>query len=839
MGCFIGWLVLLGIGHKIPYLNLSLPLFLDLFFGATLLSTAHALKSLRSRVLITLIAFGLAVFQFISHGNSAFFFWWIGVLTTPRIDIVRNQAFLFRKLQPLLRKWNLVQPLLLRWLTKYFNVFVFLLLVAITFYFFRDALSLYFQGDEWYHFLKYQESVKKPWWFVYGLVRVFEKSNPLGFHMSPIHEWITLWLFHVYGLRFLPYIVTFLIVHSLNGFLVFLFAKQLTKNTVTSFIAALFFTISVSHQQAITWAAAAPATTLAVMWVLLCLIALFKFFESENKKQLYLSFFFLFLAVMTKETGLLLVPLVSLLYILHRRPRPLKFITELWGVWLSLGIFGAIRYFFAPVTVDATGAVFDLKLGLSTFRYFSFVLKGFSQLFLPSALIKELSIWITDMQFPFFNSEKLVQGTTYVNFVQGPAYELVSYCLSFIFLIILILLKPSKKVFGTALLVFLTGIVPLIGLTYVFPFWGYTPSIDSRHIYHLSIAAALLFSVAAVQIARLASQFFPSKRRTVAFAGLLMLMVGAWAIWQFSAIHTELEQLRPDAIQRKRIISSVMNSVGTPPQKMIIYVKSDHSYYGFATYMLPFQTAFSHMLPVLFSKTYNPDGIEYPHSFYGEEFLPTGGLVSQGYFEDQGFGLGFFLEKVPLIKTLEKYKYTTEMIYSFKYDGRTYDMAPTNKEFREEIQLLLSSREQFQNWKRYGTKEDLLSFQIDPSWTVTTAPGRYVVSDAQGVPILEIQVIQNTANANFSIYVGEQLYQGKKIATNYLTSYLTPDLDQPHIIIGADLDKDFFGVSGHNKNFYHFKVSNKKAAQLIFRTFEFVDAEADEISLPDAVTSTQ
>ncbi len=834
VGSFALWVAVSLLGNKVPYLNLSIPLFQNFFFGIFILSLISWLRDQKLKIILLISTFVFALFQLLTGQHFSFFYWWVGAMGLPTVDVLRNRVVLEKNLKPYLKTWSVFRPTLKAFITKHFNVVLFFSFLTTTFLFFQQSLSLYFQGDEWYHFQKYQESVNSPWWFIYGLVRVFQKSNPLGFHMSPVHEWITLWIFRIYGLHFLPYIVTFLIVHSFNSLLIYLFAKQVTKKNLTSFIAALFFTITMAHQQAITWAAAAPATTLAVMWVLLCLIFLFKFFESGNKRQLNFSFLFLLLSLMTKETGLMLVPIVAILYIFYRRPKPLQFVKDLWGVWFSLIIFGSIRYFFAPTTVDATGAKFDPVLGLSTFRYFSFALKGFSQMYIPSQLLLALSVWITDMQFPFFTAEKAVRGSTYVNFIQGPAYELISYCLSFIFLLILSWMKLPKKVLGVALLIFLSGIIPLIGLTYVFPFWGFTPSIDSRHIYHLSIAAALLFAVAIVQLATLLSSKASKAHRNTFYIVTLLLLLGGWSIWQYNSLQLELDQLRPDAIQRKKIVSAIQDSVGVPPKKMIIYAKSDHSYYGFATFMLPFQTAFSHMLPVLFSKTYNPKGLDYPQSFYGDNFLPTGGLVSQGYFEDQGYGLGFFLEKIPLIKILEKYNYGPDMVYAFNYNGTTYDMAPINKEFREQIQLLMDSRTQFKGWKRYGKQEQLFSFEVDPTWSVTSTSDSYLIKDKTGLPILDIQVIPNTPNDVFSLYVGQQSYQGNKIGTHYLTSYIVPDLDQPHIIIGPDLDKDFFGVSGHNKNFYHFKVSNKKEAERIFRTMEFVDAEGEEITLPTA-----
>jgi len=839
LGCFCVGLVLTLVGHKVPYLNLSLPLLQNLSFGLSVLGLLLTIRQQKLKIIGIVLTFAYSVFQLATGGHFWFFYWWIGALTLPSLDVVDHRNQIQKMIQPYWKNWIINQPKVASFLRRHHNILLLAALLTLTFFFFKVSLNLYFQGDEWYHFLKYQESVKSPWWYIYGLVRVFQKSNPLGFHMSPVHEWITLWLFRIFGLNYLPYIATFLILHAFNGFLVFHLVKLISKKMITAMVAALFFTVTVAHQQAITWAAAAPATTLAVMWVLLCLIFLFKFFKSRNSNQLNLAFLFMLLSLLTKETGLLLPPVVVILYVYFQRPRPLQFFTQLWGVWLSMIIFGSIRYFFAPIGVDATGAAFDPKLGLATFRFFSFALKGFSQLFVPSQLIKDLSIWITEMQFPFFNTEKAVQGSTYVNFVQGPAYELISYCLSFIFVIFLLVLKLPKKILGVSVLIFLSGIVPLIGLTYVFPFWGYTPLLDSRHLYHLSIAASFLFAVSFVKLSQLISGYAPKSHHKPIFSVTLFVLLLSWSVWQYRSIQVELSQLRPDAIQRKRIISSVLDSIGTPPKKMIVYVKSDHSYYGFATFMLPFQTAFSHMLPVIFSQTYNGKGLDYPPSFYGSDYLPTGGLVSQGYFEDQEYGLGFFLERIPLIKTLEKNNFSPDIVYAFTYNGETYDMAPINKEFREQIKLLIDPRTIFQSWKRYGQPKHLMSFQAEPSWTVTSTQSSYSVKDNVGQPILDIQVIPNTPNDVFSLYVGQQSYQGKKIGTNYLTSYLVPDLDQPHIIIGSDLDRDFFGVSGHNKNFYHFKVSNVKQAQLLFRTLEFVDAEAEEISLPDAVKDTQ
>ncbi len=716
--------------------------------------------------------------------------------------------------------------------------FALLIIIFITHY--HQIIDLYFQSDEWYFFRTYLESLRSMWWPFNGLVYGFYYPQKFGFHLSPILDFIYVLTFRIFGINQYLYLILYAIVHVINSFLLYTFVFQLSKNKKLSFISSLFFLLSVNHHQAYTWISAAPGTTLSVTFMILTLIYFFRFITTKKTKDIYLTSLFTLLALFIKETSLILIPALIIFYFLFYKRSVKSIIQDFKFIWIIVGVFIGMRIITTAsedVTQHKIVVIQDFIANVASvpiwdsitdlfYRYVTFTLKIFSQTYIPADRFLAFNGWFTEKQFPFFNQEAAVRGTTYLMFIQGAAYEFVAYIASLLMFIGISLLRPDKKLFTISFVLILSGVLPIVGITYMFPWWKYSSIIDSRHIYHIAIGGSIIFGLVAIRLSELIfskNQF----RRNV----LLTFIIVTWVYWQFFMIRQDLHNLLLDAKQRKIIIKTLQEKIPEPPKKMIIYTTSNKSYYGFGYWMLPFQTAFSHMLPELFGKPYNPNGHIYPQSFYGPTYLTTGGLVSQGYFEDDGYGIGYYLDEIALIKALEKYNYSADMVYAFDYDGDAYILKDKTTEFRQRINEKLEDRKQFKQWKRISNMSQRLSFQVDPNWVVQVVDSSYVISSQEGL-ILELEVFENKHLEQFSSFVSRQEIYGSEIGTDYLTDYIKNDLDSNHLVYTPNLDTNtIFTVAGNNLMFYKITIYDETKARQFMRTMEFKDDDSDEINL--------
>ena len=278
-------------------------------------------------------------------------------------------------------------------------------------------------------------------------------------------------------------------------------------------------------------------------------------------------------------------------------------------------------------------------------------------------------------------------------------------------------------------------------------------------------------------------------------------------------------------------MSSLMADMKEVPDKLVVFTTSNKSYYGFNYWMLPFQTAFSHMLPVMFSQAYHPHGLPYGAEFYNEDYLKNvpGGLATQGYFESGDHGLGYFLDKKKLFQALDKQSLTAENVMAYDFDADEIRLTNITGDLRNEINVLLEQRRQYQDWKQYGDKEELFIFEADPTWQVTATDHVYEIGE-NGRRIARVTVYPNQSLEQFSVFVSRQMIAGQKVAANYVATTKSSDFDQDRIVYQPNLtDKVFFTIAGNNLMFYKFEIFDEKQAELLFRSMKFVDAVGEEI----------
>lgn len=183
---------------------------------------------------------------------------------------------------------------------------------------------------------------------------------------------LTYWTERIFGVDPLPYRLTSLLLHIVCSALIFALGGWRVIGWRIAGIAALCFAVLEGHQEAVIWYAALPEL-LALAFVLAMLLFWIRFLQSGSGTAWAAALVSFLLALLSKESAVVAVPLAVLIAALDR-PRH-------WRVYLTAAPFAAIAivYFFWGFTArdahlhynDGTfsfSAPFALTLGKSIFR---------------------------------------------------------------------------------------------------------------------------------------------------------------------------------------------------------------------------------------------------------------------------------------------------------------------------------------------------------------------------------------------------------------------------------------------------------------------------------------
>ncbi|MDD3374783.1 MAG: tetratricopeptide repeat protein [Candidatus Omnitrophica bacterium] len=194
------------------------------------------------------------------------------------------------------------------------NTFVFLLLTAVVFLVFGNALFNEYSYDDHYLILnnQYIQDFSHFKDFLFNDVTVMtsiEKSSGYYRPVSMIFLVLNykLWGFNAFGLHLMS-----VIIHLLNCFFVFLIIKQIAKNFWISFLSSLIFAVHPIHVEAV-------APIFNYMGILASFFALFSFWafvksdSMRNLKYVILSVVLFLFSVFSKEEAIIL-PGIFVLY---------------------------------------------------------------------------------------------------------------------------------------------------------------------------------------------------------------------------------------------------------------------------------------------------------------------------------------------------------------------------------------------------------------------------------------------------------------------------------------------------------------------------------------------
>lgn len=245
-----------------------------------------------------------------------------------------------------------------------------------------------------------------------------------------------------------PFNVTILsiyaiIIHGINGALVYILVNKIIKNRLASLTAMLIFLCNSVSDQAVIWFAASVSVLTATLFVLLSLIYFYNFITTNKKNSILLSFLFLFISFYFKELALIFLPMYLLIDFLYKGRKnfitflkiaimPLLYFILFIGIRVGEVIFSTQK---AGDFVNASSPIKEI-LSLNGILY-PFI--ALAQVIIPSNFTFDIAKSILIIEYPF-----LPLNSQFTLIYQGLGSDLAMIFITTIILIC-ILLIPRKK----------------------------------------------------------------------------------------------------------------------------------------------------------------------------------------------------------------------------------------------------------------------------------------------------------------------------------------------------------------------------------------------------------
>lgn len=319
-----------------------------------------------------------------------------------------------------------------------------LYIIIIDFILFFPGFFTYFHQDDFIHF-SYSQTLTQ----VISAFNIFHQGNFPFYRPIPTQLYFYIGKF-LFGFNPLGYHIVNFLIFSCNIFLVHKLVIEITKKKEMAIVATLFFGLNSTHFAPL-YSPAYVHELLYVFFGLHCVLNYYYWLKSRMDRRLLLSLIFFILALMTKETAVVLPGIIMLLNLLMdtkpligqlKKISPFILITiaYLLGHFLFYGIASSSSYTFILGKANINILIWYLMWALST----------------PNILIDYFGPGLK-ISSVFFEITK-VNGLIYI--ILFPVF------LGLLLLIILKYyknIKPSaKKIIFLGISWFIVGLIPLL-----------------------------------------------------------------------------------------------------------------------------------------------------------------------------------------------------------------------------------------------------------------------------------------------------------------------------------------------------------------------------------------
>jgi Flp pilus assembly protein TadD len=341
----------------------------------------------------------------------------------------------------------------------------------------------------------------------------FRASASTGSFYRPLY-WLSLALDrHLWGLHPAGFHLTSLLLHALNGILLFHLLRRLRLSALTAAATSLLWTSLPINSEAVAWISA-RAYPLCLFFLLLSLIAGLRYLNNQRFLPLLAVFFTALAALLSHESGILILPFAAIVILLHARNEPaaLKQTSSLLLLGTNLAaIIAAFALRLAIGAHSAAGASAPWTFAPALWKYIGWTL-------LPVRMSVERST------------------STPPNTPSTSASLAIAALFAFLAIIIVLWKRIPAAAAGLAWLFF--ALAPFCGLVFLYQ------GMAERFLYIASIGVALV-------VVALAMPLLPPAR-TIALS-----LLALWATWGIFRLETRLSDWNsPIALYRSSLEAS-------------------------------------------------------------------------------------------------------------------------------------------------------------------------------------------------------------------------------------------------------------------------------------------
>lgn len=233
------------------------------------------------------------------------------------------------------------------------------IVIASCFILFLPGFFTYFHQDDFIH-LSFSQNLGQ----VISAFNIFQKGEFPFYRPIPtqVYFFITKTLFRLNPFGY--HLVNF-ILFSVNIYLVNRFVRLISKNAIVSAVATIFFAINSTHFAPL-YSAAYVHELFYVLFGVLTVDNFFRWMKNSERNNYIYSILFFILALMSKETAVVLPGIVFLVYAFNKRHRKLvRVIKVLFPFTAILVIYLFAHFYFYGI---AQGSSYALLLGKPTFN---------------------------------------------------------------------------------------------------------------------------------------------------------------------------------------------------------------------------------------------------------------------------------------------------------------------------------------------------------------------------------------------------------------------------------------------------------------------------------------
>lgn len=539
-------------------------------------------------------------------------------------------------------------------LTKHKNILVLLSLLLAALINYCFVPFLFWQQDEWVTFANLIQS---------GINITWHGIDVESTHFSPISNFLTYVVFKIFSFNYSAYLIIGLVLHILNGFLIFKIAQKIIPNFLYSLLAAILFITSSSSYQLLMWPIIS-LNSISLTFGLLSIITLINFIKFGIHPLFRGSIvaLFLALALLTIEysAGLLLfIPITLLLF--HKKLGFRKIAIFLIPLTTLIILYAGLRfYLFKPYSI-VTESPSSTNYMMLVRNLVSYPFYYIGQTYIPENIIVQLSKSLSIKTDKSENYYSLRLAFLFGILIVIPflsalrRFEVEKYPNSF-----KIILLNFLFIFLSSLpFIFLAG---KAGAFTIFP---------SRYLYFGSAGGALLLSVLLYQ----------SKiSKTISLFKFIAVLIIAFILTSTFNNLQKSKDLYDKGQTRKAILEEVKSRYPILPSKSIFYFQSDTTYYGLPPEekIPPFQGGLGQILLIWYSSD-----SYFPSKFYQNQYLWE--ITDEGYMEVEGIGYGYFRNWDKLQKIVSSHHLSPDSVTAFSWKGQTNTLTDITTDVRQKL----------------------------------------------------------------------------------------------------------------------------------------------------------